>query len=160
MINRITPHILLTGAEKYLDAAKAVCTPPITEKEKLTCRASFPAYFLIGHSIELSLKAFLNARGVKPNRLRHNFGHDLSKLISECRRRKLGREVKLCPNHVKTITLLNRYYVQKVFEYAEVGTYTLPRYSDVYEIALRLVNELRSYCYKATFKKELPKTLK
>ena len=156
MINRLSPHILLSGAEKYFDAAKSVCKPPITDREKMTCRASFPAYFLIGHSIELSLKAFLAARGAETNHLKNKYGHDLSKLIIESRRRKLGREVKLSINHVKAIKILNQPYIQKLLEYAEVGAYTLPQYGIACEIASNLVNGLRSYCYKATFNKELP----
>lgn len=63
MIERLKPNILITGAEKYFEAAKFVSAPPVTDREKLIFRADFPAYFLLGHSIELSLKAFLLARG-------------------------------------------------------------------------------------------------
>jgi len=69
--------------------------------ERVRCSAPFVAYFLVGCSIELSLKAFLFARGEKINRLKREYGHDLSKLIFESRRRKLGREVKLTRNQLQ-----------------------------------------------------------
>ena len=156
MVNRLSPYILLTNAEKFLDAAKSVCKVPVTEKERLTCRASFPAYFLIGHSIELSLKAFLLAKGVESNLLKNIYGHDLAKLISECRRRKLGRQSKLTKNHVKAIKVLGLHYKHKSLEYTEVGTYTLPQYWIICKIASTLVHDLKPFCYLATFNKELP----
>jgi hypothetical protein len=153
---RLSPFIFVTGAEKYLDAANSVCKPPITMRDKLTCAGSFPAYFLIGHSIELSLKAFLFARGVKVNQLRNKYSHDLEKLITESRRRKLGREVKLSKAHISAIKILNVPYKRKLLEYSKVGTYTLPQYWLIFEVASNLVNGLYSFCYKSTFNRELP----
>ena len=156
MKDRLSPFIFATGAEKYLDAAKSVCKPPVTMRDKLTCTASFPAYFLIGHSIELSLKAFLFGRGVTVNHLWNKYSHDLEKLITESRRRKLGREVKLSKGHISAIKILNAPYKHKLLEYSEVGTYTLPQYWLICEAASNLVNGLYSFCYKSTFNKELP----
>ena len=158
MVKRISPHILLIGAEKYLESAKAVCRPAISERERMTCRASFPAYFLVGHSIELSLKAFLLAKGIGLSELRKKFGHDLAKLISECRRRKLGRQSKLSKNQVVDIKLLSLSYKHKLLEYMEVGTYSLPHYWIICETATKLVHDLKPFCYSATFNKELPKS--
>ena len=155
MKDRLSPFILVTGAEKYIDASKSVCKPPVTMKDKLTCTASLPAYFLVGHSIELSLKAFLFARGAKVNQLR-KYSHDLEKLITESRRRKLGREVKLTKEHISAIKLLNAPYKHKLLEYSEVGTYTLPQYWLICEVASNLVNGLYPFCYRSTFNKELP----
>lgn len=146
----------MTGAKKYLNAAKSVYKPPVTMRDKLTCRASFPAYFLIGRSIELSLKAFLFARGVKVNQLKYKYSHDLEKLIAESRRRKIGREVKLNNGHISAIKILNAPYKHKLLEYSEVGSYTLPLYWLICEGAANLVNGLYSFCYKSTFNRELP----
>jgi len=111
---------------------------------------------MVGRSIELSLKAFLFARGEKINRLKREYGHDLPKLIFESRRRKLGREVKLTRNQLAAVKLLSAPYSHKLLEYSEVGTYRLPYYWIVCEVASGLLNGLRSYCYKATFNKEFP----
>jgi hypothetical protein len=59
-----------------------------------------PYYFLLGQSIELSLKAFLLGRGVPLKELRsRKYGHNLETLLDEARRRKLGLEVKLGGTH-------------------------------------------------------------
>jgi hypothetical protein len=158
MEKRLSPHLILVGAENFFNAAKAVCNHPATEKERLICKAPLTAYFLIGRSIELSLKAFLFARGEKINRLKRKFGHDLSKLIIESRRRKLGREVKLLQNHLVAVELLGFPYSHKYLEYSEVGTYILPYYWLVCDVASVLIYGLRPYCYKATFKKEFPRS--
>jgi len=92
----------------------------------------------------------------KINRLKRKYGHDLSKLIIESRRRKLGRAVKFTRNHLAAVKLLSAPYSQKLLEYSEVGTYTLPHYWVVCDVASGLVHGLRSYCYRATFNKELP----
>ena len=66
-MDRISPHILMNGAEQFLEAASKVCPPSRIGKEKLRLKINFTAYYLLGHSIELSLKAFLFCRGVKYN---------------------------------------------------------------------------------------------
>jgi len=156
MIQRLSPYLFLSEAEKFFSAAKSVYKPPVTVSEKLRCSAPFVAYFLVGRSIELSLKAFLFARGEKINCLKHEYGHNLSKLIFESRRRKLGREVKLNRNQLAAVKLLSAPYSKKLLEYSEVGPYRLPHYWVVCEVTLDLLKGLRSYCYKATFNKELP----
>ena len=145
-----------TGAKQYLDAAISVCKPAVVMRERSIENASFPAYFLIGRSIELSLKAFLFDRGVKINQLKKKYSHDLEKLISESRRRKLGREVKLNKKQISAIKILNSPYKRKLLEYKEVGAYTLPQYWLICEVASNLINGLFPFCYRSTFKRELP----
>ena len=49
----------------------------------------WPRCFLLSHSIELTLKAFLAARGKTSVQLREEFGHDLKKLLKEATKRGL-----------------------------------------------------------------------
>jgi hypothetical protein len=80
----MTPGMFLVYAEEFLAAAECA------NKKKLL----IPKYYLLGHSIELSLKAFLMKRGNKLSDLRsHKFGHNLYALLRESRRRKLGKVV-------------------------------------------------------------------
>jgi hypothetical protein len=114
-------------------------------------RISLPAFYLIGHSIELSLKAFLLGRGVALNRLRSKeFGHDLAALLKEARRRRLGNEVPLKPKHLGVIQLLNFEYVAKKYEYRETGVYHTPDASFAQEVANRLVDGLKDFCERHT----------
>ena len=44
---------------------------------------SWPRYFLLCHSIELALKAYLALSGATPEQLKYDFGHKLDELIDE-----------------------------------------------------------------------------
>ncbi len=110
-------------------------------------KVSLPSYYLLGHSIELSLKAFLAARGVPIAELKsRKYGHDLKALLTEARRRKLGLEVKLSAVDVGVIELLNFDYVAKRFEYRETGVYHLPLINLADDVTGKLVKGLKKYC--------------
>ena len=47
---------------------------------------SWPRYFLLCHSIELALKAFLALHGESASDLQNKFGHDLNKLLERAER--------------------------------------------------------------------------
>jgi hypothetical protein len=44
---------------------------------------SWPRYFLLCHSIELALKAYLALVGTTPEQLKKDFGHKLNQLVDE-----------------------------------------------------------------------------
>lgn len=110
------------------------------------------AYYLLGHSIELSFKSYLFAKGYPITILRDQkqFCHNLSALLVECRKRKLGREVKLSSPEIGAIHLLSNNYRMKKFEYLEYGTYRLPDYYFLYALTRKIVNGLASYAMKST----------
>ncbi len=142
----------MNGSEEFLEAAKKVCPPPRNARDRFRLKANITAYYLLGHSIELSLKAFLFGRGVKYNKLRYKpYGHDLDILVSEARKRKLGLQAKLTSEEVALIKLLSVSYSAKLLEYTVVGLYTLPEYTTLYDIAHKLVKGIRPYAYEKTF---------
>jgi hypothetical protein len=115
-------------------------------------RVFMPFYFLLGQSIELSLKAFLLGRKVKLSTLKsREYGHNLEKLLKEARRRKLGNEVKLLGVHCGVVKLLNYEYKDKRFQYIETGRILLPDAQFTLEAAELLSQGLQNFCYKATF---------
>ncbi|MET0029742.1 MAG: hypothetical protein ABW101_19080 [Candidatus Thiodiazotropha sp.] len=123
-MKRISPHVLMNGAEEFFEAATKVCKPSNTEFGKLRLKINMTAYYLLGHSIELSLKAFLFGRGINYNELRYKpYGHDLSYLITESRNKRLGLQAKLTKNEIELIKLLSISYSTKLLEYTEVGHY-------------------------------------
>jgi hypothetical protein len=63
----------------YHVLTNATATPP----------PDWPRYFLLSHSIELALKAFLAIHGKTSMELRKEFGHDLNKLLKEAEKRGL-----------------------------------------------------------------------
>jgi len=109
-----------------------------------------PAYFLAAHSIELSLKAFLLARGESYSAVR-KMGHDLVALMVRARRRKIGREVELdrriCS---QLVPLTERYGREFRFEYFEPGIFQVPDLERLVLFSMHLATGLRSYCKRST----------
>ena len=106
-----------------------------------------PIYFLHGRSIELALKSFLRARGTPYKELRFApYGHDLSNLLKESRRRRLGAFVKLSHADCAAVSLLNREYASKRFEYIVTGSMTVPKLLVLQLVNASLVSGLRTYC--------------
>ena len=136
---------LRLGGE-YLRAAVLVQPPPASALEAMRLRLSFPAYFLVGHAIELSLKAFLLGRKVGVAELRsRKYGHNLEALLRESRRRQIGREVPLNMKEVQAVLLLNECYCAKELEYVVVGLRTLPSYALIHAVASKLNKGLLPY---------------
>ena len=141
------PFGCLRLAREYFKAARQVQRPAASAIDALRQDISFPAYFLVGHAIELSLKAYLLGRGMTINVLRsRKFGHNLESLLTEARRHKLGRFVKLSKFELDAIRILNQCYSAKDFEYAATGICRLPQYAGICATADRLTGGLRNYC--------------
>jgi len=114
-------------------------------------RAFMPYYFLIGQSIELSLKAFLLGRGVPLSELRsRKYGHNLHALAGEARRHRLGSDVKLKNAHFAVIQLLSIEYLDKRFQYIQTGIMHLPEIQFAQEAADKLSSGLEDYCKRVT----------
>lgn len=75
-------------------------------------------FYLLCHSLELVLKAFLKHKGYSRKQLINNFGHDLEKLLKE-----LYSKHKLVfdKESAERIFLVNQYYNTKQFEYFQTG---------------------------------------
>lgn len=136
-------------SREFLDAGIATKAPPKDALQELVQPAPLVAFYLIGHSIELSLKAFLLGRGESITALRSKrFGHDLSALLVESRRRKLGTCVKLSSTEIRVVHMLNDCYSSKELEYLFNGTRRLPHYSVTVRIAEKLHAGVDSFCRK------------
>ena len=97
---------LLSLSDEFLEAARVLQeTPPI--------RVNYwsATYYLLGHSAELMLKAYLYKHGQTINDLR-KINHDLEKLVTRAREKGLPEKVKL--NHVLHLAGA---YNDKSFEY-------------------------------------------
>jgi hypothetical protein len=110
---------------------------------------SLVGFYLVSHSIELSLKAFLLGRGMSIGKLRNKpFGHNLVSLVAEARRRRLGLVLKLTRQDLLVLELLNECYSVKELEYSFTGARSLPRYPLAVAVASKLLKELAPYCRK------------
>lgn len=104
-----------------------------------------PAYFLLGRSIELSLKAFLLHKGMPISELRKKrYGHNLRSLLAEARAKGIERFVELPLIDEGVIYLLSHDYEAKRLEYRITkGSYALPLLPETRGIARRLAFELK-----------------
>ncbi len=139
-MSRATAGGFLTHAREFLSAGELLL--------KNTRGVSLPAYFLLGRSIELSLKAFLLACEVKPSELKkRKFGHDLQALLDAALERGIGQQVRFRSVEIGIIGLLNCDYMEKRFEYRETGgTYRLPIIEMTVDIARKLAIGLEKFC--------------
>ncbi|MCA0393977.1 MAG: hypothetical protein LCH70_07650 [Proteobacteria bacterium] len=128
-----SPFGLLRFAEEYRAAAGLVMAAKDPPKH------SAPAFMLVGHSIELSLKAFLLARGVPLDALRLKpYGHDLVALLQEAQRRRIDRLVPLHDFHVDAIRLIAPVHGRHEFRYLVTGVRTLPQWGFIAHAAAEL----------------------
>ncbi len=142
-----------------MSAANSLKDPKSSHRGEEVFKLILPAYYLVGHSIELSLKSYLAAKGYTLNDLRaKKYGHILESLLNEARKRKIGREVKLSKQQVKDVKLLNKAYNSKKFEYLEYGDYKLLKYGYIYETAECLLKGLARYASNSPFNKTLQRT--
>jgi len=133
-----TPEGFLQHAQEFWAAADLV----LNRAEGV----SLPAYFLLGRSIELSLKAFLLHKGMPISELRKKrYGHNLRALLAESRAQGIERFVELEAIDAGVIDLLSYDYEAKRFEYRITkGTYVLPLLPETWGVAQRLAYKLNS----------------
>ena len=139
-----------TLAKEFYAGAVQLQPPARTPLDVLRQRVPRVAYYLLGHSIELSLKSFLLARGIPNDKLRSRaFGHNLAALLAESRKRRLGTVAKLSDREVRIIRLLNQMYEAKELEYRVTGSRTLPPYAELADVAERLCNGVHAHASSA-----------
>ena len=123
-------------SKEFLEAANLVA-------EAHGERVSLPAYYLWGHSIELSLKVFLIGHDITLRELKsRDLGHNLTALWQKARSLGLEQEIHLYSKEIGTILLLSQDYAEKKFEYAEAEQYNLPYIHLMKRTADRLVRLL------------------
>jgi hypothetical protein len=141
--SQTTPFGLWRYARDFADAGDAAY-------EVARYQPFVPAYYLMGHSIELSLKAFLLGAGVPLDELKRDFGHDLSALLDRAHHLGLAQEVQLSDIDGGVIRLLGFEYRTKRFEYIRTGLLSLPEWQKLQPLTHRLVSSLRVFCKRAT----------
>ena len=144
MESTTTPIGLLRRAQEFFAAGDVVL-------RATGDKVSIPAYFLFGHSIELSLKAFLLAKGVKIKVLKgRKFGHDLSSLLGAAQERGLATVLRIKDREAGTIELLSYDYMAKRFEYHVTDTYYLPFIEVTRDVTENLAYRLEPFCQHAS----------
>jgi hypothetical protein len=132
----VTPFGFIADAADFLDAAKQF---------KARRRFSPVHYYLLCHSIELSLKCFLLGKGVSKKALmdKKKYGHHLIKVLTKARQLGIDQLVAFTPEYIDNLTKADGYYASKEFEYFEI-TKAANAYPDLPDLdaLARLASEL------------------
>ena len=104
-----------------------------------------PYYSLIGQSIELVIKSFLLDQGIEIKELKKKFGHDLTKLKGEARRRNIESIVELSDTQWEVIHFLNRECKHRRFHYIQVGQMLVPDIPLLHEATRQLCYAMEIY---------------
>ena len=144
---RMGPLALHMYADAYLNAARSLPLPS----------APFQPVrpFLVCHSIELGLKAFLSLQDATMLELAGGpFGHNLEAILQKADEKHLGASVRLTKAQRAAVRHASFYYAGKVFEYPAVGEAIsgypgMPAIDALFEVAAKLVDSLRQQCREA-----------
>jgi HEPN domain len=135
---RTTPIGLARYSCEFLEAA-LITDQKMGRHTGYEIIAPIPVMFLVGQSIELSLKAYLLQREVSLKKLRTKFGHDLHKLLRKAKELNLKSLVDLTEEELSTIEILNKLYATKQLQYIVTGSKTFPVFSPLQTAARKLV---------------------
>lgn len=126
-------------AESYFNAA--------VHLHDFDLRHDAPKYYLYGHSIELTLKAFLRAYGVGVHDLQRTYGHGLVRLLHASRDKGLAESGSVSERHDAVLSLMDTYSKNHEFRYIKTGFKTLPTLDALRETASQLLKATRDACH-------------
>lgn len=106
-----------------------------------------PAYYLVSHAIELSLKAFLRGSGLNLEELKKKLGHDLSKCLSLAVSLDLDKYIEVSDTEKWAIAKINDYYSEKELEYISIGYKEYPPISILISFNEKLLAAIRQFCF-------------
>jgi len=148
--DHVSPWILFTYARDFATSGTGVLNQHVSNNSRVP---GIVVYFLYGRGIELYLKAFLVARGSTAGDIRKLYGHNLTKLLKEARRRKLGQFVSLKESEVRAVQTLSISYSDKQYEYPVLGGQFRPDHKIVKNVLSKMESGLGSFCRKVTTEK-------
>jgi hypothetical protein len=108
-----------------------------------------PSYYLVSHSIELALKAFLRGSGVSLDDLKNprKFGHDLNKGLNKSIRLGLKSFLPITEKDIFAISTINDYYKAKELEYIVTGFKRYPKMELLTSFNGRLLDAINQFCF-------------
>ena len=142
--SRTTAFGLLRYADEYRRGAVLI------HSNKDENQHSTVASMLIGHSIELALKAFIRSRGASLDEL-HDLQHNLKRSLAYATKQRLDRLVKLPEDMKHDICVFGEHHATGSFRYIRTGSFNLPSWSSMASAASLLTHGLRAHCLRKTF---------
>ena len=139
--SRTTPLGMVRYSHEFLEAALAV-DEKIGSRPGFEIVAPIPALYLVGHSIELSLKAYLLHKGVPLRELRgkRHFGHSLHTCLRKSKELGLLRHVQFTEQEEGAFEILDNLYSTKQLEYIVTGAKHFPVFGLIEVLAVKLFN--------------------
>jgi len=130
----VPPLGLWRRAKQFADAAR-----PVRSSAQSIGNVDIVEYYLLGHAIELALKAFIASTGANEAQLMA-LGHDLEEALASAEEKALGQHITLTQEDRAAVAIVNRYYRQKDFEYYEPGQLMgLPKSERMQEVIKKLL---------------------
>ena len=139
-IVRTTPIGLARYAREYFDAALAA-DDVIGRRKGYETSAPPPVMFLVAHSIELALKAYLLDCGLTLEKVT-SIGHNLITCWSEADKRDLGQHVSLTGVDFEVLNLINTLHVSTELRYIRAGYKEVPAFGPLQTLAEKLLNTI------------------
>jgi hypothetical protein len=132
--DRQPPLGFLNYAGSFLDAARHLARAADTGELRL--RFDAPVYFLYSHALELTLKAFLRAKGYSAQRLgSREFGHKLGVLWRECIKEGFSADPANDAFLEAMIDVLDPLATAYEFRYLKIGPKQVPQLDEL-ELAI------------------------
>lgn len=137
---RTTPTGMLRYAFEFYAAGMAADDVLIEDREYEQMPA-IPVFYLVGHAIELGLKAFLLQQGVTLNEIRDpkKYGHNLQPAYEEALQRGLDKHFIAPGESEAAFKILDVLYSSKEFEYVETGSKVFPVFGQLQAFASPLL---------------------
>jgi len=136
--SRTTPLGMIRYAHEFMEAALAV-DEKIGNQAGFEIVAPIPVLYLAGHSIELSLKAYLLSHGVSLRELRR-YGHNLHASFRKAKELGLLSHVQFTVSEEGAFEILDGLYSTKQLEYIITGAKQFPMFGLVELFSAKLFN--------------------
>ena len=122
------------------------CKLPVPERIRVSTKGpeheQVPVLYLIGHSMELSIKAYLLQNGLTLRELRRRYGHDLHKCMKKAKELGLLNMVKLDDGEITAFDALAELYSTKQLEYIVTGEKEFPITGSLYSASQKLLGAI------------------
>jgi hypothetical protein len=134
--SRTTAIGLARYAKEYLEAA-IVVDQEMGKKRAYAYISPMPAYFLLTHGVELTLKAYLRYAGLTVEDIK-KVGHDLKVLYAKACELGLAELFQLTAAESEAFDLLVEVNEFHQLRYIQTGPKTFPLWSAIEPLAIRL----------------------
>lgn len=111
-------------------------------EEGYETHAPVPVMYMIGHSIELSLKSYLLHTGTKEDQLRNEYGHDLIKAFDAANNAGLSKLIDYEDIELEVLSFLNKLYQSKQLNYISVGPKQFPVFGPLQSLGEKILTSV------------------